>query len=138
MPPDIEASVLKEKIIGQQEAIRLSYPKVWAATESVLKIVSYQEGKPLFQGSGVVVEGGRVLTACHIVSEADSLLLHTYVKGDKLTAPFSGKIILFNEDLSSKEARSKMREAGKRHDVIKAKEHQTAAALILQDYLDTV
>ena len=51
---------------------------------------------------------------------------------------FSGQIILFNEDLSSKEARSKMKESGKRGHEIKTLEHQTAAALILQDYLDSV
>jgi len=56
----------------------------------------------------------------------------------KLAEVFSGEIIMFNEDLSSKEARSKLREAGKSASFIKQKEHQTAAALILQDYLDSL
>src|SRR3989339_1788478 len=50
---------------------------------------------------------------------------------EKLPRIFSGEIVLFDEDLSSKEARSKMRQAGKNASDIKAFEHQTAAAVIL-------
>lgn len=57
---------------------------------------------------------------------------------NKLSLIYSGEIVLFDENLSSKTARSKMREAGKKSHEIKQREHQTAAAIILQDYLDSL
>ena len=55
---------------------------------------------------------------------------------EKLPSVFSGKIELFNEDLSSKEAGSKMRQSKKTIRQIKTAQHQTAAAIVLQRYLD--
>jgi len=51
---------------------------------------------------------------------------------------YSGKIILFPEDFSSRSARTLMKESGKTLIKRKKNEHQTAAAIILEDYLDTV
>jgi len=58
--------------------------------------------------------------------------------GDRLKKIFSGEIILFQEDLSSGMARKTMKEQGKTLTKRKKEEHQTAAALILQDYLDSL
>lgn len=56
----------------------------------------------------------------------------------KLGEIFSGEIILFPEDMSSSLARSKMREAGKTLAKKKRDEHQTAAAIILEEYLESL
>jgi len=56
---------------------------------------------------------------------------------DEIQRVFSGQIVLFPEDLSSKEARRKMVEAGKAKLKRRQDEHASAAALILQDYLDS-
>lgn len=64
------------------------------------------------------------------------LLLYAKKLKEKISGIYDGEIILFPEDLSSRTAQSKMKEAGKKYDERKKAEHQTAAALILQDYLD--
>jgi putative transcription antitermination factor YqgF len=51
---------------------------------------------------------------------------------------FSGEIVLFSEDLSSRSARSLLKETGKTLVRRKKGEHQTAAAIILEDYLDSL
>jgi putative transcription antitermination factor YqgF len=50
---------------------------------------------------------------------------------------FTGEIVLFSEDLSSRSARSLLKETGKTLVRRKRGEHQTAAAIILEDYLET-
>jgi putative transcription antitermination factor YqgF len=50
---------------------------------------------------------------------------------------FSGEIILFPEDLSSRSAKSLLKDTGKTLARRKKAEHQTAAAIILEDYLDS-
>lgn len=54
----------------------------------------------------------------------------------QLQKVFSGKIVLFSEDFSSRSARSLLKESGKTLVRRKKSEHQTAAAIILEDYLD--
>lgn len=56
---------------------------------------------------------------------------------DEVGRFFSGKIILHPEDLSSQEAAKKMVEGGIAKQKRQKGEHAAAAALILQDYLDT-
>lgn len=51
---------------------------------------------------------------------------------------FSGEVILFPEDYSSRSAKKVLKEVGKNLEKRKSAEHQTAAALILQDYLDNI
>lgn len=51
---------------------------------------------------------------------------------------FSGEVVLFSEDLSSRSARSLLKETGKTLVRRKHDEHQTAAAIILEDYLDSL
>lgn len=51
---------------------------------------------------------------------------------------FSGEVVLFSEDLSSRSARSLLKETGKTLVRRKRGEHQTAAAIILEDYLDSL
>lgn len=58
--------------------------------------------------------------------------------GEKINKIFSGKIVFFKEDLSSSAARNTMKQTGKTLAKRKREEHQTAAALILQDYLDSL
>jgi len=55
---------------------------------------------------------------------------------DKLEQIFSGQIVFYDEDLSSKKALSTLSNTKKSHSQKKQIEHQTAAAHILQDYLD--
>ncbi len=64
------------------------------------------------------------------------LLLYAKKLKDKISNIFEGEITLYEEDLSSKTAQSKMKETGKKYEERRQLEHQTAAALILQDYLD--
>jgi putative transcription antitermination factor YqgF len=56
----------------------------------------------------------------------------------KLEKIFPGEIILFPEDLSTRSARSVLKETGKTLVRRKKAEHQTAAAIILEDYLDSL
>ena len=56
----------------------------------------------------------------------------------ELEKVFSGEIVLFSEDLSSRSARSLLKETGKTLVRRKRAEHQTAAAIILEDYLDSI
>lgn len=58
--------------------------------------------------------------------------------GDRLRQVFPGEIIFHREDLSSGAARHTMKELKKTLVKRKREEHQTAAALILQDYLDSL
>lgn len=51
---------------------------------------------------------------------------------------FAGKIVLFPEDFSSRSAKSLLKDTGKILSKRKAAEHQTAAAIILEDYLDSL
>ena len=51
---------------------------------------------------------------------------------------FSGELVLFPEDFSSRSARSLLKETGKTLVRRKKAEHQTAAAIILEDYLDSL
>ena len=64
------------------------------------------------------------------------LLLYARQLKDRIEKIYAGEVILFPEDLSSKIAQSKMKQSGKNPMQIKKGEHQTAAALILQEYLD--
>ena len=57
---------------------------------------------------------------------------------EKLKDIYSGKIIFFSEDLSSRKAHGIMKEMGKTLVKKKQEEHQTAAAVILQEYLDSI
>lgn len=57
---------------------------------------------------------------------------------EKIKPIYSGEIIFFSEDLSSKKAHSYMKESGKTLAKKKKEEHQTAAAVILQEYLDSL
>jgi putative transcription antitermination factor YqgF len=57
---------------------------------------------------------------------------------DEISQIFSGKIILHPEDLSSQEATKKMVEGGMAKQRRREGSHAAAAALILQDYLDTL
>ncbi len=66
------------------------------------------------------------------------LVSFSHLLAKSLEEIYSGEIVLFPEDLSSSLARSKMREAGKTLAKKKRDEHQTAAAIILEDYLDTL
>jgi len=54
----------------------------------------------------------------------------------ELQKVFSSEIVLFSEDFSSRSARSLLKETGKTLIRRKESEHQTAAAIILEDYLD--
>ncbi len=56
----------------------------------------------------------------------------------KLVNFFSGEIVFYNEDLSSKKAQKTLENSSKSHHQKKQIEHQTAAAHILQDYLDSI
>lgn len=49
---------------------------------------------------------------------------------------FSGEIVLFPEDLSTRTAKTLMKNTGKTLTKRKKSEHQTAAAIILEDYLE--
>ncbi len=51
---------------------------------------------------------------------------------------FTGEIVLFPEDFSSRSAKSLLKDTGKILSKRKAAEHQTAAAIILEDFLDTL
>jgi len=51
---------------------------------------------------------------------------------------YPGEIILFSEDFSSRTARSLLKETGKTLLRRKKSEHQTAAAIILEDFLDSI
>ena len=57
---------------------------------------------------------------------------------EKIHTSFPKEISLFREDLSSHTARNVMKAQGKTLLRRKKEEHQTAAALILQDYLDSL
>lgn len=57
---------------------------------------------------------------------------------EKIHDVYAGEIHLFQEDLSSGMARKTMKELKKTLVKRKREEHQTAAALILQDYLDSL
>ncbi|KKT28659.1 MAG: hypothetical protein UW16_C0044G0003 [Microgenomates group bacterium GW2011_GWC1_44_10] len=57
---------------------------------------------------------------------------------EKIYAIFPKEITFFREDLSSHTARNVMKAQGKTLVRRKKEEHQTAAALILQDYLDSL
>lgn len=57
---------------------------------------------------------------------------------EKLKDIYSGEIIFFSEDLSSRKAKAVMKEVGKTLIKKKQQEHQTAAAVILQEYLDSI
>ena len=57
---------------------------------------------------------------------------------EKLSEIFAGEIVFFDEDLSSRKARQYLYESKKSLEKRKSHEHQTAAAAILQEYLDQV
>ena len=57
---------------------------------------------------------------------------------EKIYAVFPKEIFFFREDLSSHTARNLMKAQGKTLVRRKKEEHQTAAALILQDYLESL
>jgi putative transcription antitermination factor YqgF len=73
-----------------------------------------------------------------VIGQPDYGPLLVYAKNLKehISKIFNGEIILFAEDLSSRTAQSKMKEAGKKYAQRRQEEHQTAAALILQDFLE--
>jgi putative Holliday junction resolvase len=57
---------------------------------------------------------------------------------DKLQKIYPGEIVFFSEDLSSRKAHGIMKEVGKTLIKKKKEEHQTAAAVILQEYLESI
>jgi len=57
---------------------------------------------------------------------------------EELGKIFPGEIILFSEDLSSRSAKTILKDTGKTLARRKKAEHQTAAALILEEYLDSL
>ncbi len=57
---------------------------------------------------------------------------------EKVKNIYNGQIIFYNEDLSSKKAQKTLNSTTKSHHQKKQLEHQTAAAHILQDYLDNL
>lgn len=57
---------------------------------------------------------------------------------EKIKNIYNGEIIFYNEDLSSKKAQKTLQIKKRSQKEIKQVEHQTAAAHILQDYLDNL
>lgn len=72
------------------------------------------------------------------VPEHGPLVNFAKVLGEKLKKVYLGDIIFFSESLSSSDARRAMKEAHKTLFERKKQEHQTAAALILQSYLESL
>jgi len=66
------------------------------------------------------------------------LVEHVNNLKQQLEKVFLGKIILFPEDFSSRSAKTLLKDTGKILSKRKAAEHQTAAAIILEDYLDSL
>ena len=64
------------------------------------------------------------------------LVRYSQELSDKLEKIFPGKIVFYDEDLSSKKALTTLDNSKKSHSQKKQIEHQTAAAHILQDFLD--
>ncbi|OGD83393.1 hypothetical protein A2572_02935 [Candidatus Collierbacteria bacterium RIFOXYD1_FULL_40_9] len=75
---------------------------------------------------------------CLVIGTPSHGLLVDYGKllEQKIKNIYSGQIIFYNEDLSSKKAQSTLDRSKKSHKQKKQQQHQTAAAHILQDYLD--
>jgi hypothetical protein len=85
-----EISLFKTEFEKQQQEIRQRFPEVAQASESILKIVKYKDGKPIGQGSCIAVEGNHVLTAFHVVKGADQLLLYHTGNELNLATNFGG------------------------------------------------
>ena len=64
----------KDEILRRQERLRLSFPEVMKTSISVLKIIALGSNR-IGKGSGVVLEGGSVVTAAHNVRNVDNLIL---------------------------------------------------------------
>ncbi len=70
-------------------------------------------------------ESGPFLPTIHKISEF-------------ISQNYSGKVELFSEDLSSKQANRQMAESGRSISKRHADEHQYAAAIVLQEYLSLI
>lgn len=57
--------------------------------------------------------------------------------GEKLTNAYAVQVVYFDETLTSHQAQGLVRQSGGRNKKKTTKEHQVAAALILEQYLDT-
>lgn len=77
---------------------------------------------------------------CLVIGTPSHGLLVDYGKllAQKIKDIYNGEIVFYNEDLSSKKAQSTLGMSKKSHMQKKQIEHQTAAAHILQDYLDNI
>ncbi len=77
---------------------------------------------------------------CLVIGTPSHGLLVDYAKllADKIKNIYDGEIVFYNEDMSSKKAQSTLDKSKKSHKQKKQIEHQTAAAHILQDYLDSI
>lgn len=80
--------MLKEALDQNQRELREQFPQVNKACESLLLTVAYKNGKPISQGSSVVIEGDQVVTAYHVIDGADDILLYTVAKGLNLSTVF--------------------------------------------------
>lgn len=80
----------------------------------------------------------RINPDCLVIGSPSHGILVDYSKllSEKIKTIFSGEVVIHNEDLSSKKAQSTLGRSIKSHKQKKQVEHQTAAAHILQDFLD--
>lgn len=113
--------------VSEEGVLATPLATIFERDEDVLigKIISIiAQNNPDFLIVGVPEHGPLVKYANHI--------------GEKLKEYFEGEIIYFEEDLSSKKAQKTLDRTSKSHQQKKQIEHQTAAAHILQDYLDSL
>jgi len=83
-------SQLRAAIALEQEKIRNQYSEIAQASESVIQIIPYKNQAPSGFGSGTAIEGGYVLTAEHIASGGEKLMLHMHTGKYSLSSSYEG------------------------------------------------
>ena len=94
MTPEARPSKLSEAISLGQKEIRQHYPTIASIAHSVIQIAPYKDGYPLGLGSGVVIDGNRILTAAHVVADAQRLVYYMSANRMRLSTSGGGKVII--------------------------------------------
>jgi len=95
MTCESEIALFQTDLEKQQETIKNKFPTLKRVSDSLLQIEVYQNGKFITRASGFTVGENHVVTAWHVIKEADNLVLYSSVEGHNYSTIFdSGEIVV--------------------------------------------